>query len=597
MAENVQHNLEGMLPELEEMERLGIFTRTEIRSIIRKRTDFEYRLQKRIVQKQDFLRYMQYEINLDMLRKKRKLRLGLKKKTTGCFAMTRRLSLLFQKALKKFVGDKQLWLQYIEFCKHTGSTRTLGKVFGQLLQYHPNNPNFWVMAAKWEFEEGKNIPASRALLQRGIRMNPESKLLWLEYFRMELLHVDKVLKRRKVLGLAKADQSEEEQVSDEFLAGRVAEIVYQKAIESIPDDVNFRISFLKIYKLFENTAQSQEKVYESLQRDFPDSEESWDVLARRYVEDLHAKATQLANNVTDQQWIEAEEAKNKVYEEAVQVIPTEKMWDLYVTGSMEDIENCAPSKADQIVSRTIEICKKAEKNHLLSEKAAMTWSSLNLMTGDLAQALAVCKNAVKCHPQSVTLWVEYLRLMVLHGDSQANLEKDIWKALDSVPPGASLPLWQLFVDWALLCEHDDIETVFEKSLSSAKEVALFMKQRYLEWTAVTKGIRQARKLYKRVCSSEPVDQSLLKFCIKLEESQCTPSIKHIRALLDNIIDKFGSTDPDCWLDYIKLELTHPSGLPENAAKLHWRAMKNLCGERTGEFVTKYTLLQTGNPVS
>ena len=34
MAEYVQQNLEGMLPELEEMERLGVFTNDEIRSEI-----------------------------------------------------------------------------------------------------------------------------------------------------------------------------------------------------------------------------------------------------------------------------------------------------------------------------------------------------------------------------------------------------------------------------------------------------------------------------------------------------------------------------------------------------------------------------------
>ncbi|KAL9957450.1 hypothetical protein ACROYT_G039085 [Oculina patagonica] len=73
MAEYVQQNLEGMLPELEELERMGVFSSDEIKTIIRKRREFEYRLQKRIVQKTDFLRYMQYEINLVMLKKKRKL--------------------------------------------------------------------------------------------------------------------------------------------------------------------------------------------------------------------------------------------------------------------------------------------------------------------------------------------------------------------------------------------------------------------------------------------------------------------------------------------------------------------------------------------
>lgn len=36
------------------------------------------------------------------------------------------------------------------------------------------------MAAKWEFEDNKNIPNSRTLLQRGLRVNLSSKQLWLE---------------------------------------------------------------------------------------------------------------------------------------------------------------------------------------------------------------------------------------------------------------------------------------------------------------------------------------------------------------------------------------------------------------------------------
>ena len=36
------------------------------------------------------------------------------------------------------------------------------------------------MAAKWEFEENKNIPNSRSLLQKGLRVNPSSQKLWLE---------------------------------------------------------------------------------------------------------------------------------------------------------------------------------------------------------------------------------------------------------------------------------------------------------------------------------------------------------------------------------------------------------------------------------
>lgn len=36
------------------------------------------------------------------------------------------------------------------------------------------------MAAKFEFEELKNVSAARTLIQQGLRVNSESKHLWLE---------------------------------------------------------------------------------------------------------------------------------------------------------------------------------------------------------------------------------------------------------------------------------------------------------------------------------------------------------------------------------------------------------------------------------
>ena len=37
------------------------------------------------------------------------------------------------------------------------------------------------------------------LLQRGIRINPTDKKLWLEYFKLEILWVEKIKERRKIL--------------------------------------------------------------------------------------------------------------------------------------------------------------------------------------------------------------------------------------------------------------------------------------------------------------------------------------------------------------------------------------------------------------
>jgi len=48
----------------------------EIKSIIKKRNHFEYALKRIGSEKEDYLRYIQYEMNLNILQKKRKKKLG-----------------------------------------------------------------------------------------------------------------------------------------------------------------------------------------------------------------------------------------------------------------------------------------------------------------------------------------------------------------------------------------------------------------------------------------------------------------------------------------------------------------------------------------
>lgn len=42
-------------------------------------------------------------------------------------------------------------------------------------------------------------------MQRGLRMNPTSKQLWQEYFKLELVYVEKIKVRRKILGIESSD--------------------------------------------------------------------------------------------------------------------------------------------------------------------------------------------------------------------------------------------------------------------------------------------------------------------------------------------------------------------------------------------------------
>ena len=81
------------------------------------------------------------------------------------------------------------------------------QVVTKALQLHPREPSLWVYAAAWEFEHNRNAAASRALMQRGLRMSPGSLELWAEYFRMELLYAHTLRTRREVLGIAASGET------------------------------------------------------------------------------------------------------------------------------------------------------------------------------------------------------------------------------------------------------------------------------------------------------------------------------------------------------------------------------------------------------
>lgn len=57
MADTVRYLMEEMIPELEELERKGYFSRAELKQIVRKRENFEYALKRRAALKRDFLRW------------------------------------------------------------------------------------------------------------------------------------------------------------------------------------------------------------------------------------------------------------------------------------------------------------------------------------------------------------------------------------------------------------------------------------------------------------------------------------------------------------------------------------------------------------
>lgn len=87
------------------------------------------------------------------------------------------------------------------YCKSSKSGKQLSKVAMKALALHPTSAALWTYTAAWEFEDNANAGAARALMQQGLRACKNDEGMWLEYFKMELLYVQKLRARRTVLGI------------------------------------------------------------------------------------------------------------------------------------------------------------------------------------------------------------------------------------------------------------------------------------------------------------------------------------------------------------------------------------------------------------
>lgn len=179
---------------------------------MKKRSDFEHKLNARGGQPIDFVRYAQYEMNLDLLRRKRVRRMGVR---SAGFSGQRRIFFILDRATRKFHGDIGLWVQYIDYARQQKAYKKLGSIITDALRLHPTNAELWIYAAQYALDDHADMTQSRSYMQRGLRFCKSSKKLWVHYGKLELIYIAKLVARRRILGLdgetesAMPDQEEE----------------------------------------------------------------------------------------------------------------------------------------------------------------------------------------------------------------------------------------------------------------------------------------------------------------------------------------------------------------------------------------------------
>ncbi|KAF7876399.1 hypothetical protein EAF04_001491 [Stromatinia cepivora] len=183
--------LEQGVPQLQEFEQKKIFTKDEIKTLVKKRSDFEHRVLVRGSKAVDFARYAAWEMSLEHLRQKRCKRMRIK--GSSSHAGQARVFGIFDRGVKKHPGDVALWIQK--------SDKKFKTVLTAAIRLHPTKPELWLYAAKWALELDADMNEARSYMQRGTRFCTRSKDLWIEYAKLEMIYLAKIAIRRRILGL------------------------------------------------------------------------------------------------------------------------------------------------------------------------------------------------------------------------------------------------------------------------------------------------------------------------------------------------------------------------------------------------------------
>ena len=215
-SDKARFYLEQSVPELQELAAKKIFSREEINSIAKKRSDFEHKLNARGSRPSDYARYAEFEMNLESLRRKRVKRLGVK---TTNHTGERRIFFVLDRATKKFHGDIALWMQYISYARKQRSNKKVSQILTSVLRLHPTKSELWIYAANYALEDRGDITEARSYMQRGLRFCKKDERMWIEYARLELIYISKIVGRRQILGLDDQRDQHEDENKKEGLSG------------------------------------------------------------------------------------------------------------------------------------------------------------------------------------------------------------------------------------------------------------------------------------------------------------------------------------------------------------------------------------------
>ncbi|RYP57090.1 hypothetical protein DL769_009696 [Monosporascus sp. CRB-8-3] len=212
IPEKARFYLERAVPQLREFEEKGIFTPEEIRSLVRKRTDFEHLVLSPGNRPTDWLNYARWEKSLESLRAKRCRRLQIR--TSSAHAGQGRVFAILERAVGRHQGSVELWKEYLSYARDMKATKRYRKVMTRALRLHPAKSELWVLAGRRSAASG-DLPTARSFFMRGVRFCMREPTVWLEYARCEMEWLERMEARKGKKGGTETAIREQAEHSDD----------------------------------------------------------------------------------------------------------------------------------------------------------------------------------------------------------------------------------------------------------------------------------------------------------------------------------------------------------------------------------------------
>lgn len=92
-------------------------------------------------------------------------------------------------------------MQSVEYARRQKAYKKLSQILTNVLRLHPTKPDLWIYAAQSAIDEHADMTEARSYMQRGLRFCKNSKKIWLEYVKLEMLYIAKIAARREILGI------------------------------------------------------------------------------------------------------------------------------------------------------------------------------------------------------------------------------------------------------------------------------------------------------------------------------------------------------------------------------------------------------------